>query len=144
MAKKLTQKQLKYVDNRVKGKSQVESAMLAYPNQTYKAAATQSTRNENNPKISEKIEQALKKKNLTMDTIAEKISEGLEANKCVYDVASNELVETDKADHTIRHKYLTTLIDITGVRAPEKKQVDLYGLIGMIAPEEVAKIRQRI
>ena len=117
---------------------------MAYPKmKSYNAGAVQADQNEKNPLIAEKIEMALKRKNLTADTIAEKIAEGLEAKKSVYDVKNNELIETQSPDHNTRHKFLTTLIDITGAKAPEKKQVDLYGIIGMLTPDQIKNIKAR-
>jgi len=144
MTRKLTENQARYVKNRIAGLSQVRSALLAYPKmKSYNAGAVQADQNEKNPLIAEKIEMALKRKNLTADTIAEKIAEGLEAKKSVYDVKNNELIETQSPDHNTRHKFLTTLIDITGAKAPEKKQVDLYGIIGMLTPDQIKNIKAR-
>lgn len=142
--KRLNQGQLKYVKGRVEGKKQVHACMEAYPNMSYDTAASHATHLENNPRVSKAIEQALAKKNLTLDKIAETISEGLSANKCIYDTQRSSLVETDSPDHNIRHKYLTTLIDITGVKSPEKKEITFLGIMGMLDPDKIKEIKSRM
>lgn len=141
MAKKLTQKQAQFVKNFVETGNGTASAMDAYEATTVDSAANIASQNLNKPKIADEIEKALTKKGITADKIAQVIADGLEATKIGYDKENEEYFETGLPDHNARHKYLETVIEITGAKAPEKHE---HKLQGVIAIDKIAEIQKRV
>ncbi|OQB05207.1 MAG: Terminase small subunit [bacterium ADurb.Bin212] len=142
MKKRITQKQKKFVDEYLtNGSNGVQAALVAYETKNYKTASKLACTNLSNPKITDMIEKALSKNNINADTIAEKLSDGLNAKRIMYDGKTGSFVMTDFADFNIQHKFLSLVIDIVGLKAPEKREVKMQGVLGI---EQVESIRARV
>jgi len=96
-----------------------------------------------NPTIREKLDRALAKLNITEDKLAEVIADGLNAGLVVYNPISKEYEQTGIKNHNIRHKFLETVLDIMGAKAPTKTE-STVNLRGVLAVGEIDKIRQRV
>lgn len=141
MAKKLTRKQAKFTDEYIKTGNGSKSAMVAYETDSPDSAKTIAHKNLNNNKIQTVIAQALAKKKITEDTIAQKIADGLEAKKVAFNFDTKSFEQLDYPDYAIQHKFLNSLIEILGVKAPEKHQHTLSGVVGI---DTLDKIRDRL
>lgn len=141
MAKSLTRKQSKFTDEYIKTGNGTRSALTAYDTEDPNTAGKIANENLNNPKIQNAISQALGKLAINEDTIAGKIAEGLEAKKIAFNFETKSFEVINYPDYNIQHKYLTALIDILGVKAPEKHQHKITGILGV---DTLDKIRERL
>ena len=143
--KNLTQKQsdwlYNYLINGRNGRKAVISA--GYKIKNNQVADNLAYKNINNPTIREKLEAAMAKLNITENRLAEVISDGLSAGLVMYDPISKEYIQTDLKNHNIRHKFLESVLDIIGAKAPTKSE-SVINLRGVLAVGEIDKIRQRV
>lgn len=141
----LTLKQSKfvyhYLTNGGNGRRAVISA--GYNVKDEKSADALVQQNLNNPSIQAKITQAMAKLNITEDKIAEVIADGLNAEMVFYNPITKQPEETGIKNHTIRHKFLETVLDIVGAKAPTKSESTI-NLRGVLAVGDIDKIRQRV
>jgi len=142
MAKRLTEKQTKFTDEFIKnGQNGTQAVLKAYDTDDEQSAASLAYKNLNNPKIAEAIKNALSKKGITTEKIAEIISDGLEATKSVTDQKAGTINDSDIPDHLVRHKFLSTVIEITGAKAPTKHE---HNFRGVLAVDKLSEINARI
>lgn len=79
--KKLTDKQKRFVKNRVEGKNQTEAYVQAYGAKNRKYAKEQGSLTAKKPHIQHAIDEALKKKGLTPEYAVEKLKEVIDQDK---------------------------------------------------------------
>ena len=72
------------------------------------------------PGIQSKLKLALEKAGITVDKIAQVAADGLDANRPV--VVDKSLV--DYPDHGIRHKYLETVVKLSGLEPAQSVSID--------------------
>ena len=139
--RKPTTKQKKFVKEYINnGQNATRAAMKAYEVTDPALASAYATSAKNSPAVRNMIEEALAKQDLSVDTIAETIKEGLTAVRYGWSELDKTYYRTDVMDHNTRHKYLTSLIDLLGVKSPEKTQVSITGVLA-IAEIEAIKAR---
>lgn len=141
MANKLTRKQAKFVDGYIKTGNGRKSALDSYDTDNPKTADKIANTNLNNNKIQTVIAKALEKHEITEETIAEEIAGGLKAQKVAFNFITKEFEQLPYPDWNIKHKYLTALIEILGVKAPDKHEVKFAGVLGF---DTLANIRERL
>jgi len=141
MAKKLTRKEAKFVDEYVETGNGTRSALVAYETEDTNTAGKIANTNLNKPKIQNAITQALGALKIDENTIAQKIAGGLEARRVVFNKTTGEWEVFDYPDYSVQHKYLTSLIEILGAKAPEKRETKVTGLLGV---DTLDKIRERL
>ena len=97
------------------------------------------------------LTEALRNAGVTMDKIALTMADGLEANDTIISKASGAIVSVP--NHSVRHKYMESAIDILGGRAPTKQIVEeikthesvVAVVEGLRAnPEAITLLRERI
>lgn len=94
----------------------MRAALKAYDTTSYKTASKIADSNCNNQLIRNKIEQELADKNIDAETIATLISEGLGARLTAYDEGTKSYRQLEYPDYNVRHKFLSTVIDILGLK----------------------------
>lgn len=110
----LTKKQKIFVKEYVKDENGTQSALKAYDTKDYKTASVIAAENLDKPSIQVAIAEVKSKlaDHFKTEDIAQRIQEGLLAGKMVG--------KTLEPDYAVRHKYVQTVVDIRGDRAPEK------------------------
>lgn len=94
----------------------MQAALKAYDTTNYKTASKIADSNCNNQLIRDEIEKELADKNINAETIANLISEGLGACLIAYDESIKSYRQLEYPDHNVRHKFLSTVIDILGLK----------------------------
>lgn len=117
MRKNLTVKQSVFIVELLSnGGNKVQAALRAYNTTSYKTASKIADSNCNNQLIRDKIERELADHNINAETIATLISEGLGARLTAYDETIKSYRQLEYPDYNVRHKFLSTVIDILGLR----------------------------
>lgn len=117
MRKNLTLKQSAFIIELLNnGGNKVRAALSVYNTTSYKTASKIADSNCNNQLIRDKIERELADKNINAETIATLISEGLGARLTAYDEEIKGYRQLEYPDHNVRHKFLSTVIDILDLR----------------------------
>jgi phage terminase small subunit len=112
---KLTPKQGKFIKGVIEGKTMVQAAMEAYPNQTYGSARVQASQNLTKPNIREVLEAEYAKQGITTKAVVSVLSDAMKADK-VYFVGSGEDREMEREpDHSIRINAVRTAMQLIGV-----------------------------
>lgn len=112
-----------YVSN---GGNQTEAAMRSHSCKNRNVAGVLGFELMQKPEVRGEIERLMDEQNITDEDIVRKLGEGLEA-KVVSDY-KGEAEETNIPDHKTRHKFLETVVDIKGLRAPQKTENVNYDL----------------
>lgn len=158
MADELTVRDRKFVKGIVSGKKKYKAAQDAgFSTKNPKAASVTAARKLDTPRIQRAIDAALAAKGLDEKRVAEVLEEGLQANKvisatvvgkakpvadpAVDEVEANERTMDfiDVPDHPTRHKYLETLVDIMGVKAPKEAKISVTKTIEDLLPDDDAE-----
>jgi len=141
MAKRLTKKEAVFCDEYIETGNGTKSALKAYNTTDPRTAGKIANTNLNKNKIQTKIAQALGKHKIDENTIAKKIAGGLEARRVVFNPVFKSFEELEFPDYATQHKYLTTLVEILGVKAPDKHEHKFAGVLGI---DSVEAIRDRL
>jgi len=137
MARRLTKKQRKFTKEYLSnGGNASQAARDTYEVTTDNSAAVQGHRVLKNPRVQAMIDLALQEEELDATTIASIIKQGLIAEKVSFNPETGDHMQTGLPDHLVRHKYLTTFIDLVGAKAPEKKTITV-GILDIARIEEV-------
>ena len=143
--KNLTQKQsnwlYNYLINGGNGRKAVFSA--GYKGKNNDVADSLAYKNLNHPTIREKLTRALAKLNISEDKLAEVMSDGLNSGLVLYNSKTKQYEECDIPNYGMRHKFLETVLDVLGAKAPTKTESNI-NLRGVLAVGEIDKIRQRV
>lgn len=144
-SKNLTQKQSKFVLNYLKNGGNGRRAVISagYNVKDNKSADALVQQNLNNPTIQEVLTRALRAQNITEDKLAEVIADGLSAEVILYNPETHQQEESGIKNHLVRHKFLETVLDIIGAKAPTKSESTI-NLRGVLAVGDIDKIRQRV
>lgn len=121
MRKNLTFKQSEFIIELLSnGGNKVQAALKVYNTNSYKTASKIADNNCNNQIIRDKIERELADKHINVETITTLIAEGLGAHLTAYDEGIKSYRQSEYPDHNVRHKFLSTVIDILGLKAAGK------------------------
>lgn len=110
----LTRKQEEFVKGIVAGKTKVQAAMDAYPNQSYPAASVQAAQNLEKPSIKNALAEAYRAGGINATSITDIIVDAMNAKKLSSD-ADGKLIESNHPDHTTRLNAVRTAGQLLGL-----------------------------
>lgn len=139
MAKRLTKKQAKFVEVFAETGNATKSALAAYDTEDENTAANIGSENLQNVKIAKAIEAALSKEGISAEMIAKTLKRHITAKRQNYNQNTQQYYETDLDDYTTQDRAIGRIIDITGMKAPDKKTVKIQGVIAIDKIEEIRK-----
>ena len=137
---KITPKQKEFAKEFVETKSPTKAALKSYNVKNAKSASVIGNWAINQPQVQREIERVMEKMNVTDDIIIQKISEGMDAN--IVSDYKGEPVQTEIPDHKVRHKFVESLIDIKGLKAPkqiEQKSVSIDLKVEAMSTDQLLK-----
>lgn len=115
--KYLDQKQKVYIKARMEGRTKLQAATIARPDLTNpKSIDLYGSRTEKKPIIKRTFNSILVKAGITKELIASKLMDGLDAKSLQGQGKYSELLP----DYNARHKYLTTAIELKGLKPKEE------------------------
>lgn len=130
--KKLTDKQKAYIKNRALGLGKYESAI-----QAGYASGQVSTVVEKSKDVQETMAQIFNRLGVDDEFLAKKIREGMDAKK-LWGTGDN-YVEVE--DWDARHKYISTAIDLKGLKKPQEIKVQGMEFLAQLMSKSVEELR---
>ena len=137
---KITIKQKIFAKKFVELKSPMKAALESYNVKNKESASVIGNWALNQPQVQREIERIMDEMDLTDDVLVEKLIEGANAN--IVSDYKGVAVETEVPDHKTRHKFLESVIDIKGLKAPkqiEQKSISLDIKVEAMSMEQLLK-----
>lgn len=112
--KTLTRRELKFVNAKVNGKSNLQAAKEATGTKSDASAGVTGHRLSKEPTIQEAIAHELKRQGISLDVVIKPIADGLDAERDVYNKDGEWMASSP--DHSIRLKSSGMALDLMGAR----------------------------